>query len=353
MHGAPKVTRNDRHARRQGSNVSRRARPWDQLIEVAREIEFTRLIRGVRAHALSLSNTLTPHSVSVWHRFHELAFSTDVSSVAVQPQQRNEFFRRRLVHIKSQSLSSLSRPTCFPLTTILREAFPGLPCVNVTGAPFAHPTFEKSFWNRIHPRWFQRSKLLYENHKNNGPTTTHVTRFTNHSRSRGTPKNKERARSTTHEKGRGGFHENSCRSFEASSSVRASHLAESESPGRPCNDAQVHAGQESLLTSPAPSGLSLSTFYHHHSHVQPGTATTTIGIGVATTGVPIHLFLRSRQTSLPLSPPSRPTRGQPLAPLRPSSSRTALLTFLLLSPPPTSRSSSWITRFLYFTPLAR
>lgn len=127
MHGAPNVTRNDRHARRQGSNVSRRARPWDQLIEVAREIEFTRLIRGVRAHALSLSNTLTPHSVSVWHRFHELAFSTDVSSVAVQPQQRNEFFRRRLVHIKSQSLSSLSRPTCFPLTTILREAFPGLP----------------------------------------------------------------------------------------------------------------------------------------------------------------------------------------------------------------------------------
>lgn len=61
---------------------------------------------------------------------------------------------------------------------------------------------------------------------------------------------RERARSRACERGVG-FHENSCRSFEASSSVRASHLAESESPGRPCNEAQVHAGQDSPFASPA------------------------------------------------------------------------------------------------------
>lgn len=40
------------------------------MIEQAREIEFTQLIRGARAHALSLSNTLTTHFCAVLrHRF--------------------------------------------------------------------------------------------------------------------------------------------------------------------------------------------------------------------------------------------------------------------------------------------
>ena len=135
-----------------------------------------------------------------------------------------------------------------------------------------------------------------------------VARYTTH-RKRERKREKERgARAEqANEKGRGGFHENSSRSFEASSSVRASHLAESESPGRPCNDAQVHAGQESLLASPAPSGLSLSTFFSTTTTGRTllGTATTTVGIGVATTvcGVPLHLLFRCRQTSSPLLPP--------------------------------------------------
>lgn len=58
-----------RHAWGYTTGVSRQARPWDQLIEQAREIEFTQLIRGARAHALSLSNTLTTHSAPFWHRF--------------------------------------------------------------------------------------------------------------------------------------------------------------------------------------------------------------------------------------------------------------------------------------------
>lgn len=50
--------------------LSRQPRPRDQLIEQAREIEFTQLIRGARAHALSLSNTLTTHFCAVLrHRF--------------------------------------------------------------------------------------------------------------------------------------------------------------------------------------------------------------------------------------------------------------------------------------------
>ena len=140
-----------------------------------------------------------------------------------------------------------------------------------------------------------------------------VARYTTH-RERERERKKERKKERksaraeqSHEKGRGGFHENSSRSFEASSSVRASHLAESESPGRPCNDAQVHAGQESLLASPAPSGLSLSTFFCTTTTGRTvlGTATTTVGIGVATTvcGVPLHLLFRCRQTSSPLLPP--------------------------------------------------
>lgn len=90
-----------------------------------------------------------------------------------------------------------------------------------------------------------------------------------------------RARSWACERGRVGFHENSCRSFEASSLVRASHLAESESPGRPCNDAQVHAEQDSLsspllrLVFSVSLSLSLSTFYYLPP---PSTVTTTVVI---------------------------------------------------------------------------
>lgn len=62
-----------RHAYRRYRSVrrlSRQPRPRDQLIEQAREIEFTQLIRGARAHALSLSNTLTTHFCAVLrHRF--------------------------------------------------------------------------------------------------------------------------------------------------------------------------------------------------------------------------------------------------------------------------------------------
>lgn len=80
------------------------------------------------------------------------------------------------------------------------------------------------------------------------------------------------------ERGRVGFHENSCRSFEASSSIRASHLAESESPGRPCNDAQVHAGQDSPFASLVLRllSLSLSTFL-----LPPPPSATVIIIGAA------------------------------------------------------------------------
>lgn len=71
-----------------------------------------------------------------------------------------------------------------------------------------------------------------------------------------------RARAIEHAKEEeSSFHENSCRSFEAFSLVRASHLAESESPGRPCNDAQVHAEQDPLFASPS-SSPSFSLPFH-------------------------------------------------------------------------------------------
>lgn len=51
--------------------------------------------------------------------------------------------------------------------------------------------------------------------------------------------------------------------------VRVSHLAESESPGWPCNDAQVHAEQDSLFASPALRLLHLSFSLPFHLLLVP------------------------------------------------------------------------------------
>lgn len=111
-----------------------------------------------------------------------------------------------------------------------------------------------------------------------------------------------------HERGRVGFHENSCRSFEASSSVRASHLAESESPGRPCNDAQVHAGQDSPFASPASRplfrlilSLSLSLPFHLLLPPPPPLPPPSSSSSEQCSAGPEHLLLR-RRASLDLSP---------------------------------------------------
>lgn len=110
----------------------------------------------------------------------------------------------------------------------------------------------------------------------------------------------ERARLRAYERGRVGFRENSCRSFEASSLVRASHLAESESPGRPCSDAQVHAGQDSPFAS-LTSSLSLSPSLLPSSTIATTITTTVVIIIGATLGRAEHLLLR-RRASLDPSP---------------------------------------------------
>lgn len=151
----------------------------------------------------------------------------------------------------------------------------------------------------------------------------------------------ERARLRAYERGRVGFHENSCRSFEASSLVRASHLAESESPGRPCSDAQVHAGQDSPFASPA-SSLSLSfspsTFYyhrHHHYHHHRHHHRRSTRQGRAPSPSPSS-FLR------PLAPPRHPH----FPPRTPRSRRQHLTSLPRTPSPPSSFQLSFSFSYL-------
>lgn len=159
-----------------------------------------------------------------------------------------------------------------------------------------------------------------------------------------------RARSCACERGRVSFHKNSCRSFEASSLVRASYLAESESPGRPCNDAQVHAEQDSLFASPALCLLCLSL----SPPFPPSTITTT----TVTTTVVIIIGTAARQGRAPSPLPPSGFFG-PLAPLpsRPSKtpqSRRQLLTSPPRTPsPPSSFPPSSFSHLLHLFVLPR
>lgn len=116
--------------------------------------------------------------------------------------------------------------------------------------------------------------------------------------------------------------------------VRASHLAESESPGRPCNDAQVHAEQDSLsspllrLVFSVSVSLSLSTFYYclPPPPLPPPSSSSAQWHGRAE-----HLFLRRfglLWSSRPSTAPRRPSKT-------PQSRRQ-----LLTSPPRTPSPAS-------------
>lgn len=107
--------------------------------------------------------------------------------------------------------------------------------------------------------------------------------------------------------------------------VRASHLAESESPGRPCNDAQVHAEQDSLFASPALRLLRLFL-----SPFPPSTTTTT----TVTTTVVIIIGTAARQGRAPSPLPPSGFFG-PLAPLHRLSKTPQSRRQLLTSPPRT------------------
>lgn len=257
--------------------------------------------------------------------FHELVLSTVVLELprADTPEKRipSSLLRPHKIRKFIVTVSA----NLFPLTTIPRE-FSSLPlCQRVRSPQDDHALVLHCLDSR--PWSYPPTMISRGRRCSTRATTTEqqrfprrhtiVSRITRDSTILHTERKSARAKQ--HEKGRGGFHENSSRSFEASSSVRASHLAESESPGRPCNDAQVHAGQEPLLASPARSGLSLSTFYHHHRHTLLGIATTTVGTGVATTVECLSTFSFAAVRLPRLSRhPSRPTRRQLLASPRPS-----------------------------------
>lgn len=143
----------------------------------------------------------------------------------------------------------------------------------------------------------------------------------------------KRARSWTCERGRVSFHENSCRSFEASSLVRASHLAESESPGRPCNDAQVHAEQDSLFASPV-----LRLLCYSLSPPFPPSTTTTTTVTTTVAVIIIGAAARQGRAPSPL-PPSGffgPLAPPPSCPSKTPQSRRQLLTSPLRTPSPPS-----------------
>lgn len=178
---------------------------------------------------------------------------------------------------------------------------------------------------------------------------------------------RERARSRACERGVG-FHENSCRSFEASSSVRTSHLAESESPGRPCNEARVHAGQDSPFTSQT--SRHLFSFPSHlllpppplPPPLPPSSSSSSSSAQRARHGTAGHLLHRRRRVSLGpsplLAPFGTPRSRRQLPTFPPTSSHTfasvQLPTILLLAPPPPPLDlTSWIVWFPYFALLAR